>query len=51
LLAFELLEPYSADVAKQLLDPIVEDRVTIESQTGEIPTTTGECNVPSDYLG
>jgi phenylpropionate dioxygenase-like ring-hydroxylating dioxygenase large terminal subunit len=48
LLAFELLEPYSADVAQQFLDPIVEDRITIESQIGEIPTTTGECNVPSD---
>ncbi len=48
LLAFELLEPYSADVAQQFLDPIIEDRVTIESQIGEIPTTTGECNVPSD---
>jgi phenylpropionate dioxygenase-like ring-hydroxylating dioxygenase large terminal subunit len=50
LLAFELLEPYSADVAQQFLDPIVEDRITIESQIGEIPTTTGECNVPSDRV-
>jgi phenylpropionate dioxygenase-like ring-hydroxylating dioxygenase large terminal subunit len=48
LLAFELLEPYSASVAQGFLDPIVEDRITIESQCGEIPTTTGECNVPSD---
>jgi hypothetical protein len=48
LLAFELLEPYSAAVAQEFLDPIIEDRVVIESQIGEIPTPTGECNVPSD---
>ncbi len=48
LLAFELLEPYSASVAQQFLDPIIEDRLVIESQIGEIPAPTGECNVPSD---
>jgi phenylpropionate dioxygenase-like ring-hydroxylating dioxygenase large terminal subunit len=48
LLAFQLLTPYAADVAKGFLPPVVEDRMMIESQHGAIPTTTGECNVPSD---
>jgi phenylpropionate dioxygenase-like ring-hydroxylating dioxygenase large terminal subunit len=48
LLAFQLLTPYAVEVAKGFLPPVVEDRITIESQRGQIPTTTGECNVPSD---
>jgi phenylpropionate dioxygenase-like ring-hydroxylating dioxygenase large terminal subunit len=48
LLAFQLLAPYAVEVAKGFLPPIVEDRIMIESQSGVIPTTMGECNVPSD---
>ncbi|PSB58287.1 aromatic ring-hydroxylating oxygenase subunit alpha [Chamaesiphon polymorphus] len=48
LLVFQLLAPDTVEVAKEFISPIVEDRVTIESQVGEIPTTTEECNVPSD---
>jgi phenylpropionate dioxygenase-like ring-hydroxylating dioxygenase large terminal subunit len=48
LLAFQLLAPYAVEVAKGFLPPIVEDRIMIESQSGVIPTTIGECNVPSD---
>jgi hypothetical protein len=48
LLAFQLLAPYAIEVAKGFLPPVVEDRIMIESQSGAIPTTTEECNVPSD---
>jgi phenylpropionate dioxygenase-like ring-hydroxylating dioxygenase large terminal subunit len=48
LLAFELLDGGTPEIAKGFVSAVVEDRVTIESQQGEMPTTTGECNVPSD---
>jgi phenylpropionate dioxygenase-like ring-hydroxylating dioxygenase large terminal subunit len=48
LLAFQLLAPHAVEVAKGFLPPVVEDRIMIESQHGAIPTTTMECNVPSD---
>ena len=32
----------------KLIAPAAEDRVVIESQIGEVPNTTGECNVPTD---
>jgi phenylpropionate dioxygenase-like ring-hydroxylating dioxygenase large terminal subunit len=48
LIAIELLEPHAAEIAKEFLPPIIEDRVVIESHNGEIPATTEECNVPSD---
>jgi phenylpropionate dioxygenase-like ring-hydroxylating dioxygenase large terminal subunit len=28
--------------------PAIEDRVIVEAQKGEVPNTTGECNVPTD---
>ncbi len=48
LIAIQLLEPYAAEMVKDFIDPIVEDRVVIESQNGEIPATTEERNVPTD---
>ena len=34
--------------ANEFIQPLVEDQVVIESQRGEVPSTTGECNVPTD---
>ncbi|MEG3840295.1 aromatic ring-hydroxylating dioxygenase subunit alpha [Microcoleus sp. herbarium14] len=48
LIAIQLLEPHAAEMVNEFIDPIVEDRVVIESQKGEIPAMNGECNVPSD---
>jgi phenylpropionate dioxygenase-like ring-hydroxylating dioxygenase large terminal subunit len=48
LLAFELLDGGTPEIAKGFVSAVVEDRVKIESQQGEMPTTTGEYNVPSD---
>ncbi len=46
--AIELLNPHAAGMMNEFIAPIVEDRVVIESQKGEIPPTNGECNVPTD---
>jgi hypothetical protein len=51
LLAFQLLEHGTTEIAKGFVPAAVEDRVVIESHQGEIPAPTEECNVPSDYLG
>jgi phenylpropionate dioxygenase-like ring-hydroxylating dioxygenase large terminal subunit len=48
LIAIQLLEPHAVGMVNEFIDPIVEDRVVIESQKGSIPLTTGECNVPTD---
>jgi nitrite reductase/ring-hydroxylating ferredoxin subunit len=32
----------------EFIAPTIEDRVVIESQIGEVPNTTEECNVPTD---
>ncbi|MCU0550522.1 MAG: aromatic ring-hydroxylating dioxygenase subunit alpha [Leptolyngbya sp. Prado105] len=32
----------------QFTAPVAEDRIVIESQIGEVPNTTDECNVPTD---
>jgi phenylpropionate dioxygenase-like ring-hydroxylating dioxygenase large terminal subunit len=48
LIAIQLLEPHALGMVNEFIDPIVEDRVVIESQKGSIPLTTGECNVPTD---
>ncbi|NEQ23449.1 MAG: aromatic ring-hydroxylating dioxygenase subunit alpha [Microcoleus sp. SIO2G3] len=48
LIAMQLLEPYAAEIAHEFIEPVVEDRVVIESQEGAIPLTTRECNVPTD---
>lgn len=48
LIAIQLLQPHAIEMVNEFIDPIVEDRVVIESQKGAIPSTTGECNVPTD---
>lgn len=48
LLAFQLLDHGTIEMAKEFVPALVEDRVVIESHKGEIPASTGECNVPSD---
>jgi phenylpropionate dioxygenase-like ring-hydroxylating dioxygenase large terminal subunit len=43
------IDPESqTSIANEFILPIVEDRLVIESQKGEIPATTEECNVPTD---
>ncbi|BAZ48682.1 hypothetical protein NIES4103_12910 [Nostoc sp. NIES-4103] len=34
--------------AQEFIKPLVEDRVVVESQMGEIPTMAEECHVPTD---
>ncbi|MCG6135626.1 MAG: aromatic ring-hydroxylating dioxygenase subunit alpha [Nostoc sp. LLA-1] len=34
--------------AQEFIKPLVEDRVVVESQLGEIPTMAEECHVPTD---
>lgn len=48
LIAMQLLEPYAAAIAQEFIEPVIEDRVVIESQQGAIPLITKECNVPTD---
>jgi phenylpropionate dioxygenase-like ring-hydroxylating dioxygenase large terminal subunit len=48
LFAIQLLEPHAAGMVNEFIAPIVEDRMVIESQTGAIPLTTEEYNVPTD---
>jgi phenylpropionate dioxygenase-like ring-hydroxylating dioxygenase large terminal subunit len=48
LLAIKLVDPQAIGIVNEFVAPLVEDRVVIESQKGEIPVTTGECNVPTD---
>jgi hypothetical protein len=48
LVVIELLDPYAVGMMSEFIDPIVEDRVVIESQKGAVPLTIEECNVPSD---
>lgn len=50
LIAIQLLEPHAAQMVNDFIDPIIEDRVVVESQSGEISGTTGECNVPTDQV-
>jgi phenylpropionate dioxygenase-like ring-hydroxylating dioxygenase large terminal subunit len=50
LIAIQLLEPQAKAMINEFIDPIIEDRVVIESQQGEIPTVTSECNVPTDQV-
>ncbi|WP_371261665.1 hypothetical protein [Rivularia sp. PCC 7116] len=37
-----------ASIAEEFIKPVIEDKIVIESQIGEIPNTTKECNVPTD---
>lgn len=48
LITIQLLKHHAAGMVNEFVTPIVEDRVVIESQQGAIPSTTGECNVPTD---
>jgi phenylpropionate dioxygenase-like ring-hydroxylating dioxygenase large terminal subunit len=48
LIAIQLLEPHAAEIVHEFIEPIVEDRIVIESQKGAIPLPTAECNIPSD---
>lgn len=48
LIAIQLLEPHTVGMVNEFVDPIVEDRVVIESQKGAVPLMTKECNVPTD---
>ncbi|MBD2568830.1 aromatic ring-hydroxylating oxygenase subunit alpha [Anabaena lutea] len=48
LIAIQLLEPHAVAMLDEFITPIIEDKVVIESHQGEIPATTGECNVPTD---
>lgn len=48
LIAIQLLEPHATVLLNEFIDPIVEDRVVIESQKGDAPLTASECNVPTD---
>ena len=48
LIAIQLLEPHAAAMLNEFIDPLVEDRIVIESQKGEVPLTKAERNVPTD---
>jgi phenylpropionate dioxygenase-like ring-hydroxylating dioxygenase large terminal subunit len=48
LIAIELLAPDASAIVKEFIDPIVEDRVIIESQSGAIPPIDAEYHVPAD---
>lgn len=48
LIAIELLDPHANAIVKEFIDPIVDDRIIIESQTGPIPPIDAEYSVPSD---
>ena len=48
LIAIQMLKSHAVGMVNEFIDPIIEDRVVVESQKGAIPLTTGECNVPTD---
>lgn len=48
LIVIQLLEPHATGMLNEFIDPIVEDRIVIESQKGEVPLTKEERNVPTD---
>ena len=37
-----------ASIADEFINPVIEDKIVIESQQGEMPNVNEECNVPSD---
>lgn len=37
-----------ASIVDEFIKPVIEDKIVIESQIGEIPNTKEECNVPTD---
>ena len=41
-------EKSKASIVKEFIEPVIEDKIIIESQISEIPNTTEECNVPTD---
>ncbi|MDY6900726.1 MAG: aromatic ring-hydroxylating dioxygenase subunit alpha [Cyanobacteriota bacterium] len=41
-------EKSKASLVDEFIKPVIEDKIVIESQIGEIPKTTEECNVPTD---
>lgn len=48
LIAIQLLEIYAIEMVNDFIDPIIEDRVVIESHKGAIPAPSHEFNVPTD---
>ncbi|MGF1570872.1 MAG: Rieske 2Fe-2S domain-containing protein [Nodosilinea sp.] len=48
LIAIQLLEPHAMEMLNEFIDPIIEDRVVIESQKGEVTLTKEERHVPTD---
>jgi phenylpropionate dioxygenase-like ring-hydroxylating dioxygenase large terminal subunit len=48
LIAIQLLGSHATEMLNEFIDPIVEDRIVIESQKGEVSLTKGEHNVPTD---
>ncbi|OYQ64263.1 hypothetical protein B9G53_12575 [Pseudanabaena sp. SR411] len=47
LLVIQFIDPDAISMIHEFIEPIVEDRVVVESQNGEIPLI-GEANVPTD---
>ncbi len=39
-----------ASIVDEFIKPVIEDKIVIESQIGEIPNTKEECNVPTDKV-
>ncbi|MGB3650625.1 MAG: aromatic ring-hydroxylating dioxygenase subunit alpha [Rivularia sp. (in: cyanobacteria)] len=44
----ETNEKSKTSIVEEFIKPVIEDKVVIETQLGEIPNTTEECNVPTD---
>ena len=37
-----------ASIVDEFIKPVIEDKIVIESQLGEMPNINKECNVPTD---
>ena len=44
----EINEESKASIVDEFIKPVIEDKVVIESQLGEMPKINEECNVPTD---